>query len=173
FAEARLQPAVLLAVGIERLRRVVDRLEDSKLGLQLLDDGDRRALELQLCDPAAQIVDLEHVLVHAFSVCNKPQCTSELVAIIGAIRMAMMLTTLIIGLIAGPAVSLFGSPTVSPVTAAACVSVPLPPKCPSSMYFLALSQAPPPEVIWIARKLPVTIDPMSMPPSAFAPRVKP
>jgi len=30
----------------------------------------------------------------------------------------MMLTTLIMGLMAGPAVSLFGSPTVSPVTAA-------------------------------------------------------
>src|SRR6059058_1710628 len=86
----------------------------------------------------------------------------------GAIRMAMMLTTLIMGLIAGPAVSLFGSPTVSPVTAAACVSVPLPPRLPSSMYFLALSQAPPPEVIWMARKSPVTMLPISMPPRAVA-----
>src|SRR6202171_1547930 len=64
-----------------------------------------------------------------------------------AIRMAMMLMTLIIGLIAGPAVSLFGSPTVSPVTDALCASDPLPPRLPSSMYFLALSQAAPPLVI--------------------------
>ena len=46
---------------------------------------------------------------------------------IGASRMATMFITLIIGLIAGPAVSLLGSPTVSPVTAAAWVSLPLPP----------------------------------------------
>ena len=56
----------------------------------------------------------------------------------------MMFITLIIGLIAGPAVSLYGSPTVSPVTAAAWAAEPLPPKLPSSMYFLALSHAPPP-----------------------------
>ena len=37
---------------------------------------------------------------------------------IGMIRIATMLATLIIGLMAGPAVSLYGSPTVSPVTAA-------------------------------------------------------
>src|SRR6266852_5160352 len=36
--------------------------------------------------------------------------------------MAMMLITLIIGLMAGPAVSLFGSPTVSPVTDALCAA---------------------------------------------------
>ena len=34
---------------------------------------------------------------------------------------------LIIGLTAGPAVSLYGSPTVSPVTAALCASEPFPP----------------------------------------------
>jgi hypothetical protein len=34
---------------------------------------------------------------------------------------------LIKGLMAGPAVSLYGSPTVSPVTAALCASEPLPP----------------------------------------------
>ena len=43
----------------------------------------------------------------------------------------------------GPDVSLKGSPTVSPTTAALWVSDPLPPWCPDSMYFLALSQAPP------------------------------
>ena len=51
--------------------------------------------------------------------------------------------TLISGLMAGPAVSLNGSPTVSPTTVAACASEPLPPWFPSSTSFLALSQAPP------------------------------
>ena len=44
-------------------------------------------------------------------------------------------------LIAGPDVSLNGSPTVSPTTAALCKSVPFLPA--ASMYFFALSQAPP------------------------------
>ena len=51
--------------------------------------------------------------------------------------------TLISGLIAGPAVSLNGSPMVSPITTAVWTSEPLPPRLPSSMYFLPLSQAPP------------------------------
>src|SRR5262249_25559213 len=51
--------------------------------------------------------------------------------------------TLISGLIDGPAVSLTGSPTVSPMTVAAWASEPLPPWWPSSTSFLALSQAPP------------------------------
>ena len=51
--------------------------------------------------------------------------------------------TLMSGFSAGPAVSLNGSPTVSPMTAALWASEPLPPRLPSSMYFLALSQAPP------------------------------
>ena len=51
--------------------------------------------------------------------------------------------TLMSGLSAGPAVSLNGSPTVSPMTAALWASEPLPPSWPSSMYFLALSHAPP------------------------------
>jgi len=42
-------------------------------------------------------------------------------------KIATMLMILIIGLMAGPAVSLYGSPTVSPVTAALCGSEPLPP----------------------------------------------
>jgi len=50
-----------------------------------------------------------------------------------------MFAILIIGLIAGPAVSLYGSPTVSPVTAAAWASEPLPPYRPSSIVFFALS----------------------------------
>src|SRR6478735_3668944 len=74
----------------------------------------------------------------------------------GMIRIATMFAILIIGLIAGPAVSLYGSPTVSPVTEAAWASEPLPP------------QAPPPEVIATARKKPVTIVPISRPPSILA-----
>ena len=42
----------------------------------------------------------------------------------------------------GPAVSLSGSPTVSPVIDALCASEFLPPKLPSSMNFFALSHAP-------------------------------
>src|SRR5262245_30452253 len=72
----------------------------------------------------------------------------------GMIRIATMLATLIIGLIAGPAVSLNGSPTVSPVTDAAWASEPLPPNAPSSMSFLALSHAPPPAVMKMAKKKP-------------------
>ena len=45
----------------------------------------------------------------------------------GAISSATRFMTLISGLSAGPAVSLNGSPTVSPMTAALCVSLPLPP----------------------------------------------
>ena len=45
----------------------------------------------------------------------------------GAISTATRFITLISGLIAGPAVSLNGSPTVSPMTVAAWASVPLPP----------------------------------------------
>src|SRR5438067_2496671 len=41
------------------------------------------------------------------------------------------------------------------------------------MYFLALSQAPPPVVIEIATKSPVTIVPISMPPSAAGPSSMP
>src|ERR687885_111859 len=76
---------------------------------------------------------------------------------IGMIRIATMLATLIIGLIAGPAVSFNGSPTVSPVTDAAFASEPLPPKAPSSINFFALSQAPPPAVIESATNRPTTI----------------
>ena len=46
----------------------------------------------------------------------------------GTSNNATILIILIKGLTAGPAVSLYGSPTVSPVTAALCASEPLPPK---------------------------------------------
>jgi hypothetical protein len=58
---------------------------------------------------------------------------------------------------------------VSPVTEALWASEPLPPSLstkPSSKDFLALSQAPPPEVIEMATKRPVTMTPSSMAPSA-------
>src|SRR5881296_981469 len=80
---------------------------------------------------------------------------------IGIIKIATIFTTLIIGLIAGPAVSLYGSPTVSPVTDAACANEPLPPRFPSSINFFALSHAAPPEVMEIAINNPVTIVPTS------------
>src|SRR4029079_13662258 len=75
----------------------------------------------------------------------------------GMIRIATMFVILLIGLIAGPAVSLYGSPTVSPVTAAACASEPLPPNAPSSISFFALSHAPPPEGIALARDRHITL----------------
>src|SRR5438067_2698667 len=85
------------------------------------------------------------------------------------IKIARILTTLIIGLIAGPAVSLYGSPTVSPVTAAWCANEPLPPRFPSSINFFALSHAPPPDVMAMATNNPVTIVPTSKPPSTTGP----
>src|SRR5205085_1145929 len=91
----------------------------------------------------------------------------------GTINSATMLMILMSGLTAGPAVSLYGSPTVSPVTAALCASEPLPPWWPSSMYFFALSQAPPPVDIEMATNSPVTIVPISTPPSACAPAAGP
>ena len=51
--------------------------------------------------------------------------------------------TLSSGLMAGPAVSLNGSPTVSPMIVASWAGDPLPPWLPSSTSFLALSHAPP------------------------------
>ena len=42
----------------------------------------------------------------------------------------------------------------------------MPPKLPSSIYFFALSHAPPPAVIDIARNKPVTITPNNIAPNA-------
>ena len=63
------------------------------------------------------------------------------------------------------------APAVEP--SALCASLPLPPKLPSSMYFLALSQAPPPVVMLMPTNNPVTIVPISNPPSASAPSSRP
>jgi hypothetical protein len=67
ITKAGLQPAVGLAGGEERRCRLIDRSEDSQLRFQFLDNRDRSAFELELGDPAAQFVDLQHVFVHAAS----------------------------------------------------------------------------------------------------------
>src|SRR5690606_16073523 len=85
----------------------------------------------------------------------------------GASTSATTLISLIRMFIAGPAVSLNGSPTVSPTTAALCGSEPLPPCAPPSMYFFALSHAPPAFAMKSAMSTPVTVAPASMPPSAL------
>ena len=69
----------------------------------------------------------------------------------------MVLSSLINTCSDGPAVSLKGSPTVSPTTLALCVSDRLPPYTPVSMYFLALSHAPPPVLRKIAMMTPVMV----------------
>src|SRR5579859_7125821 len=81
--------------------------------------------------------------------------------------------TLISGLIAGPAVSLNGSPTVSPITVAACASDPLPPSTPSSTSFLALSQAPPELARNTAISTPAAIAPARNEPSGTYPKPNP
>ena len=73
----------------------------------------------------------------------------------------------------GPAVSLNGSPTVSPTTAALWTSPPLPPRFPASIYFFALSHAPPLLAINTAIENPVTIEPTNNPPSASNPKAYP
>src|SRR5690606_39356006 len=85
----------------------------------------------------------------------------------GASPSATTLISLMRMFIAGPAVSLNGSPTVSPTTAALCGSEPLPPCAPVSMYFFALSQAPPELAMKSAISTPVTVAPASLPPSAL------
>ena len=71
--------------------------------------------------------------------------------------------------IEGPAVSLQGSPTVSPVTAALWASLPFPPYLPVSMYFFALSHAPPPLLKKRAIKIPVLVANIRNPANASAP----
>ena len=92
-------------------------------------------------------------------------CDSVMTA--GRISSDTRFITLISGLSAGPAVSLNGSPMVSPMTAALWASDPLPPSLPSSMYFLALSHAPPE----LDRKLAISW-PVRMAPTRNAPSAK-
>lgn len=80
---------------------------------------------------------------------------------------------------AGPEVSFNGSPTVSPVTAALCSSDPLALVSPStlnfpdSMYFLALSQAPPALADEIAIETPEIKIPGKTPATAVGPNKTP
>eukprot|EP00955_Chlamydomonas_euryale_P076870 362807-Chlamydomonas_euryale.AAC.10 len=79
----------------------------------------------------------------------------------------------------GPDVSFSGSPTVSPMTAALWQSEPLGPSSracgvlPASMYFLALSHAPPVLDMDTASCTPDTRPPVSMPASACVPKSAP
>ena len=79
----------------------------------------------------------------------------------------------------GPLVSLSGSPTVSPITADLWIYVPfftITPWSfiiPASMYFLALSQAPPVFDADIAICTPLTIAPGRKPINALGPKKNP
>ena len=90
-----------------------------------------------------------------------------------AITMATMLISLISMLRLGPDVSLNGSPTVSPTTVALCTSPPLPPKLPSSTYFLALSHAPPALAMNMASTNPQLSPPVSRPSIHGTPKIRP
>ena len=79
--------------------------------------------------------------------------------IAGAMSSDTRFITLMSGLMAGPAVSLNGSPTVSPMTVASCAGEPLPPYAPSSTVFFALSHAPPELASRIAIRVPAAIAP--------------
>ena len=73
----------------------------------------------------------------------------------------------------GPDVSLNGSPTVSPTTPALCASEPFPPCLPVSMYFFALSHAPPAFDMKIAMPKPQTSVPQMSPMTPGTPRIRP
>ena len=86
----------------------------------------------------------------------------------GTITKVIVDTSLIKIWIEGPAVSLQGSPTVSPVTAAKCTSVFFKPI--DSQYFFVLSQAPPPLFKNKAIKIPVAVENIKKAQTAFGPR---
>jgi len=79
----------------------------------------------------------------------------------------------------GPEVSFNGSPTVSPITAALCSSEPFFLTTPStsyyplSIYFLALSQAPPALAEDVAMVTPLTKIPGKRPATAAGPKSNP
>jgi len=79
----------------------------------------------------------------------------------------------------GPEVSFNGSPTVSPITAALCSSDPfflvtlLMTNYPDSIYFLALSHAPPELLIEIAIYTPLTNAPGNNPAIILGPNNRP
>ncbi len=81
---------------------------------------------------------------------------------------------------AGPDVSFKGSPTVSPTTAALCISDPFNTLfpyssniAPLSMYFFALSQAPPVLAAETAIWTPLTIAPGKKPARTTGPKMNP
>src|ERR1044071_3032484 len=90
----------------------------------------------------------------------------------GASTSVMVLRSLINTCRLGPAVSLNGSPTVSPTTAALCVSDPFPPYCPISINFLALSQAPPLLLRNVAINIPAIVPTINNAATASAPTPK-
>ncbi len=115
------------------------------------------------------------VLIPSFSIlCSGISYQNKLHATVSpAITIATMLISLIRILRLGPEVSLNGSPTVSPTTVALCTSLPLPPKFPSSTYFLALSHAPPALAMKIASTKPLLSPPISNPNTPGTPNTRP
>ena len=85
----------------------------------------------------------------------------------GMINSATMFATLIIGLIAGPAVSLYGSPTVSPVIDGFVGHRALAAERAVLDQLLGVVPGAATDVIEIAMKSPTTITPISRPPSAW------
>src|SRR5262245_8680491 len=120
------------------------------------------------------------ITIEATPIASAPSATPTRMPVLSAylttlvaIRSDTRFMTLISGLMAGPAVSLNGSPTVSPMTVAACASDPLPPKTPSSTSFFALSQAPPELARKTAIRTPAAMAPARNEPSGTYPKPKP
>ena len=90
-----------------------------------------------------------------------------------AITMLTIDISLIRMLSDGPLVSLKGSPTVSPTIQALWANEPLPPKAPSSIFFLALSQAPPALAMNTAKVKPPASPPTSSPSTPATPSTQP
>jgi hypothetical protein len=95
------------------------------------------------------------------------------IPVAGPIDIVTMLISLIRMFRLGPLVSLNGSPTVSPTTAALWASVPLPPWAAASMYFLALSHEPPALAMKTATQKPVVSVPTSSPSTPPTPEQQP
>jgi len=91
----------------------------------------------------------------------------------GASTREIMAINLMSILSEGPAVSLKGSPTVSPTTAARWSPEPFPPSGRDSMSFLALSHAPPALDMKIASRPPETVAPTKSPVSTAGPPISP
>jgi hypothetical protein len=119
-------PSSLIQLAQWELRHRVDKATD----LSFFRNSD--LLDFPEADPSAEVVDYGKKRKSVTLLCSavfayhyrrtvgatgtstKPPYRNT----IGMIKIATIFATLIIGLMAGPAVSLYGSPTVSPVTAA-------------------------------------------------------